>query len=121
MNGRIGVTSSVWVAGVREARRTFRRGPDANGHFWEHVVADVGNTEVAEQTFSYFGGFTGVTRSLCCAYSELFLHNMTERHNVHTTRRLADEGLAPSPAGEPQSAAWVGRPSYSTSFGLVQS
>lgn len=120
MNGRIGVKSRVKVAGEFQQRRTFCRGPDANGHFWEFVVRDMGNTEVAEQTFSYMGGFGGVVRSLSCPYSELFLHTMAERHNVHISRRLTDKGCGPSPAGEPHSAAWVRRPSYVTSFGLVQ-
>ncbi|XRB19828.1 hypothetical protein RI054_22g96750 [Pseudoscourfieldia marina] len=71
---------------------------------WERfMVKDVVNTEVCEQVFSHFQGFSGVYRRMGRAMSELFIIRMIVIHNYLRTalmERKKKENLAPRPTSK---------------------
>ena len=79
------------------SRRVVRQEePEGSGVWFEYECEDVGNTEVAEQTFNMLRGFKGMIRGMRMNYACFFLRTMVDYINVHNHNKLVLAGKRPS-------------------------
>ncbi len=78
---------------------------DSTGQWWEHTVRDLGNTEVAEQTFAKFRVFGQQVKLMRASWARVFLMRMRDQHNLKVTASLAAKGVATLPAVAPRRMA----------------
>jgi hypothetical protein len=66
--------------------------------WWEYVLRDDGNTEVAEQTFGKLDKFASAVKAMRAAMGRLFIMRMVDIHNTKITADLTRKGMHPYPA-----------------------